>query len=193
MHYESVWAGNWKLSAENSMEYYHHVGLHKNTVQAQMPASKTCPLAPPADLSFTHQRCGMDDKYKTEDHPMNPKGDLASFSEVELTTGYMVYVFPTFTMAMRPNANNWLSFRPDGIESTEVLGGYLVSPEVIAGYPDIAEARRELILKVNAEDARATTELAKVMRSTRAARGPLSPFENTLAQFYRYLARTLTT
>ncbi len=193
MHYESVWAGNWKLSAENSMEYYHHVGLHKDTVQAQMPASKTCPLAPPADLSFTHQRCGMDDKYKTEDHPMNPKGDLASFSEVELTTGYMVYVFPAFTMAMRPNANNWLSFRPDGIESTEVLGGYLVSPEVIAGYPDIAEARRELILKVNAEDARATTELAKVMRSTRAARGPLSPFENTLAQFYRYLARTLTT
>jgi len=192
MHYESVWAGNWKLSAENSMEYYHHVGLHKNTVQVQMPASKTCPLAPPADPSFTHQRCGMDDKYHSADHPMNPKGDLGSFDDVELTTGYMVYVFPAFTMAMRPNANNWLSFRPNGIESTKVLGGYLVSPEVVAEFPDIADARRELILEVNAEDARATTELAKVMRSTRAARGPLSPFENTIAQFYRYLARTIT-
>ena len=29
------------------------------------------------------------------------------------------------------------------------------------------------------------------MRSRKAPRGPLSPFEKTLAQFYRYLGRTL--
>jgi len=29
------------------------------------------------------------------------------------------------------------------------------------------------------------------MRSRKAARGPLSPFEATIAQFYKYLARTL--
>ncbi len=29
------------------------------------------------------------------------------------------------------------------------------------------------------------------MRSAKAARGPLSPFEGTIAQFYRYLARAL--
>ena len=104
----------------------------------------------------------------------------------------MVYVFPAFTMAMRPNANNWLSFRPNGLEGTKVLGGYLVSPEVKKEFPDIAEQRRELILRVNEEDSLATTELAKAMRSSKAERGPLSPFEGTVAQFYRYLARTLT-
>jgi phenylpropionate dioxygenase-like ring-hydroxylating dioxygenase large terminal subunit len=192
MRYESDWAGNWKLAAENSMEYYHHVGLHKNTVGVQMPASKAYLPPPPADLSFTHERCGMDEKYKTTDHPMNPKGRLQTFTEEELTTGYMVYVFPAFTMAMRPNANNWLSFRPNGLEGTKVLGGYLVSPEVKKEFPDIAEQRRELILRVNEEDSRATTELAKAMRSSKAERGPLSPFEGTVAQFYRYLARTLT-
>ena len=31
-HYETTWDGNWKLSAENSMEYYHHIGLHAGTV-----------------------------------------------------------------------------------------------------------------------------------------------------------------
>ena len=30
------------------------------------------------------------------------------------------------------------------------------------------------------------------MRSRKAPRGPLSPFEKTLAQFYKYLGRTLT-
>ena len=72
-----------------------------------------------------------------------------------------------------------------------MLGGYLVSPEVRAEFPGLAEERRDLILRVNEEDSRATTELAKVMRSSKAARGPLSPFEATIAQFYRYLARTL--
>ncbi len=191
MRYESEWAGNWKLSAENSMEYYHHVGLHKTTVGKQLPARNTYLPPAPADLSFAHERCAIDEAFKTTGHPFNPRGRLDSFTEEELETGYMVYVFPAFTMAMRPNANNWLSFRPDGPENTKVLGGYLVSPEVRAEFPDLAEERRELILRVNEEDSRATTELAKVMRSSKAARGPLSPFEATIAQFYRYLARTL--
>ena len=192
MHYEAEWPGNWKLAAENSMEYYHHCGLHKNTVGVQMPASKTYLPPPPDDLSFTHERCGMKDDFKADqEHPMNPKGRLDTFTDEELFTGYMVYVFPAFTMAMRPNTNNWLSFRPNGTEGTKVLGGYLVSPEARSGFPDLAEQRRELILKVNEEDSLATSELAKAVRSTRAARGPLSPFEGTVAQFYRYLARTL--
>jgi hypothetical protein len=48
-----------------------------------------------------------------------------------------------------------------------------------------------MIEKVNAEDSLATIELAKAMRSTKAARGPLSHMEGTIAQFYKYLARTL--
>lgn len=191
--FEADWAGNWKLAAENSMEYYHHCGLHKNTVGVQTPASKTYLPPAPDDLSFTHERCGMKHDYREgeKEHPMNPEGRLDSFTEEELTTAYMVYVFPAFTMAMRPNTNNWLSFRPNGPEDTRVLGGYLVSPEIREEFPHLADQRRELILKVNEEDSLATTELAKAVRSSKAARGPLSPFEGTVAQFYRYLARTL--
>jgi phenylpropionate dioxygenase-like ring-hydroxylating dioxygenase large terminal subunit len=191
MHYESVWAGNWKLSAENSMEYYHHVGLHKDTVQVQMPAKNAYVPPPPKDLSFTHMRCGVGEEFKSADHPMNPKGNIELFNEEELTTGYMVYIFPAFTMAMRPNGNNWLSFLPNGTESTKILGGYLVSPDLLEESPHVGDERRELIEKVNQEDALATTELAKSMHSTQAQRGPLGPFEGTVAQFYRYLARTL--
>ena len=192
-HYEARWEGNWKLSAENSMEYYHHIGLHAGTVGVQMPAGGTYfPEAPATDETFTHERCRMGEAYLAgSDHPFNPRGDLESLTEEEIATGYMVYVFPAFTMAMRPGTNNWLSFRPDGPGSTRVLGGYLVWGELAGGDPQTTKARARLIEEVNAEDSRATTELARAMRSRKAPRGPLSHFERTLAEFYRYLARSL--
>ena len=73
------------------------------------------------------------------------------------------------------------------------LGGTFLDYSVLADNPGVAEQRRELIYAVNEEGSRATTELARVMRSSKAARGPLGPFEGTIAQFYRYLARTLLT
>ncbi len=193
-HYETEWAGNWKLSAENSMEYYHHIGLHAGTVGVQLPARNTyIPAAPATDETFTHERCRMGESFiRGQQHPMNPKGDLRGFTEEELTTGYLVYVFPAFTMAMRPGTNNWLSFTPLGPERTKVLGGYLLWKELALEDPEIARARREVIEKVNQEDSLATSELAKAMRSRKAARGPLSHFEGTIAQFYRYLARRLS-
>jgi phenylpropionate dioxygenase-like ring-hydroxylating dioxygenase large terminal subunit len=194
--YEAEWRGNWKLSAENSMEYYHHIGLHKDTVGVQLPGTETYVCPAPADRSFTHERSWLSPRYRSgnrtgSNHAMNPSGRLDSFTEEDLDTGYMVYIFPAFTMAMRPNGNNWLSFRPLGPESTQVLGGYMVSPDLLAETPDIVAQRRDLIAKVNEEDSLATTKLAKMMRSTKAGRGPLSPFEGTIAQFYRYLARAL--
>ena len=188
-HYEKEWAGNWKLSGENSMEYYHHVGLHVRSIGIQTPAKgsyfPTVPITP--DETFTHQRCRME----TKQHAMNPRGDLRGLTPEELGTAYLVYVFPAFTMAMRPGTNNWLSFRPDGPEKTKVLGGYLMWKDIAEEEPELARQRRELIEQVNDEDERATSELAKVMRSRKAARGPLSHFEGTIVQFYRYLARTL--
>ena len=191
LHYESVWEGNWKLSAENSMEYYHHVGLHKDTVQDYMPAKNSYTPKPPDDLSFTHMRCGMNEAFKSGGHIMHPQGRLDTFTEEDLSSGYLVYVWPAFTMAMRPNGNNWLSFHPQGPERTGILGGYMASPDLLEVAPDIGEQRREVIARVNEQDRLATSELAKAMHSSRAARGPLSPFEQTIAQFYRWLAREL--
>ena len=192
-HYETEWAGNWKLSAENSMEYYHHIALHATTVGVQMPARGTyIPANPPTDETFTHERCRMGDEFiGGASHPMNPKGDLRGLTQEELTTGYMVYVFPAFTMAMRAGTNNWLSFRPDGPERTKILGGYLMWKDVVASDPGLGQARRDMIAKVNEEDSLATSELAKAMHSRKTGRGPLSHFEGTVAQFYKYLARTL--
>ena len=192
-HYERIWDGNWKLSAENSMEYYHHIGLHAATVGGPMPAKGTYfPESVQNDDSFTHERCMIAEELLAGgDHPLNPRGDLTGLTKEELETGYLIYVYPAFTMAMRAGSNNWLAFRPDGPEKTKVLGGYMMWRDLVDDDPEVTDARAELIEAVNNEDAQATIELAKVMRSRKASRGPLSHFEKTIAQFYKYLGRTL--
>ena len=85
-----------------------------------------------------------------------------------------------------------VSFRPGRAgEERRFWAAIWCGSEIVEEIPDIADQRRELIALVNEEDARATTELAKSMRSRKAARGPLSHFEGTVAQFNKYLARTL--
>ena len=84
-----------------------------------------------------------------------------------------------------------LSFRPDGWERARVLGGNLLWKELVSSDPEVASARAALIERVDEEDAPATTEVARTMRSRKAARGPLSPFEKTPAQLYGYLGRTM--
>ena len=79
------------------------------------------------------------------------------------------------------------AFRDDGFKKS----GYLLWKDLVSDDPEVAAARAALIERVNAEDALATTELARTMRSRKAPRGPLSPFEKTIAQFYKYLGRTL--
>ena len=74
-HYETTWNGNWKLSAENSMEYYHHIGLHAATVGVQMPASGTYfPDRPAVDVG-TDQGVGhFGDQHRAVAHPGHRHG-----------------------------------------------------------------------------------------------------------------------
>jgi len=39
--YDKTWPGNWKNFAENNMEGYHHMGLHKDTLETYSPTSNT--------------------------------------------------------------------------------------------------------------------------------------------------------
>jgi len=192
LHYEDVWHGNWKLASENGMEFYHHQGLHRTTLEDAIPAAGTYMQPAPARGTFTHSRC-----------PFAPDGlknratlgviDTAglTLTEEQATTVYALTVFPNLSLAMTPDSNNWLSFLPTGIESTHVIGGYLVLPEAAEIDPGAAKARNELIFRVNQEDSLATIELAKAVKSAKAVRGPLSPLEGPCAQLYKYLARTL--
>ena len=190
--YDKIWEGNWKLATENGMEFYHHMGLHAATVEDALPAKGATVDPAPASGRFAHSRCpfSKDSAYK--------EGELArfvpddnQFTDLELNTAYAIGLFPNVSLAMTADSNNWLSFIPVGPERTRVVGGYIVQPGYDATHPEAAAKRNALLYEVNEEDAQATWRLQNVMRSTKAAPGPLNVREGTVAQFYKYLARTL--
>ena len=159
-HYETTWNGNWKLSAENSMEYYHHIGLHARTVGIQMPAKGTYfPDHPPVDETYTHERCMIGEQFLGgADHPLNPRGDLSGLTREELDTGYqwtpgaiVVYgIFPEketlsrWRCAPGRSSNTPLQaflFRPDGPEENPGSGRVPRSSTTVAS----RSARRTLL------------------------------------------------
>ena len=61
----------------------------------------------------------------------------------------------------------------------------------MAADAEVMATSNDLVMRINEEDAQATWRLQQVMRSTKAAPGPLNVREGTCAQFYKYLGRTL--
>ena len=187
--YDAVWEGNWKLATENGMEYYHHMGLHGRTLEAMLPAAGARMEPAPASGRFTHTRCPYADRAAAAERVARRHD--SRFSEADATSSYAMGLFPNISLALTPDSNNWLSFLPMGPEKTRVIGGYLLPDNLQYGDPETAARRNALIHAVNEEDAQATWRLQQVMRSTKAAPGPLNVREGTVAQFYKYLARTL--
>ena len=187
--YDAIWEGNWKLATENGMEYYHHMGLHGRTLEAMLPAAGAHMEPAPASGRFTHTRCPYADRAAAAERVARRRD--SRFSEADATSSYAMGLFPNISLALTPDSNNWLSFLPMGPERTRVIGGYLLPDNLQYGDPETAARRNALIHAVNEEDAQATWRLQQVMRSTKAAPGPLNLREGTVAQFYKYLARTL--
>jgi len=190
--YDKIWEGNWKRATENGMEFYHHMGLHAASLEDAMPARGAWVEPAPESGRFAHTRC----PYSV--HSSYKEGEMARFipgedvfTDLEKTSSYAIGLFPNISLAMSIDSNNWLSFIPLGPDRTRVIGGYIVQPGYDAAHPEGAARRNQLLYDVNEEDAQATWRLQQVLRSTKAAPGPLNVREGTCAQFYKYLGRTL--
>ena len=190
--YDTVWEGNWKLAAENGMEFYHHMGLHRDTLEAAIPAKGATVEPAPASGRFTHTRCRFSAGGKYEEGEMAPVvPDSHQLTSVELGSMYAIGLFPNISLAMTADSNNWLSFIPLGPERTRVIGGFTVGAGYDEAHPEDAQQRNRLFQEVNEQDAQAMRRLQSTLRSSRARPGPLNVREATCAQFYKYLARTL--
>jgi hypothetical protein len=167
------------------------MGLHGTTLEADIPAKLATMDPAPASGRFTHTRCGYAEASldQTEGFGNWPRPHC-SFSERERRSAYAIGLFPNISLAMSTATLNWLSFIPLTPERTRVVGGFIVAPDMAAD-AEVMAVSNDLVYRVNEEDAQATWRLQQVMGATRAAPGPLNVREGTVAQFYKYLARTL--
>jgi phenylpropionate dioxygenase-like ring-hydroxylating dioxygenase large terminal subunit len=188
--YHAVWQGNWKLAVENASESYHHMGLHRATIEPYMPARGT--FATAATDHYAEHVTPIVEAVAREygiayDTPTRLTAEDRAAMKV-------VTVFPNFVLLTVGDVVNWLVFTPLAVDRTEVRAGFLLPPAALAVEPDVAALRagmQQSLETINGEDEQATALQQKAATSRFAARGALSPREAVLPQFYRYLARML--
>jgi len=154
---------NWKLIAENFMEYYHLPWVHP----------ELCNIS------------GFNDHYRAQGpglytgmctYPLSKDPHTANFelpamkglSPVEAQTAYWLLVFPNLALFLLPNHLFTLLFRPDGTGRSLETADLLVHPDVLTG-PD-AEKQVDAVFAfwdmVNQQDIHGVETVQKGVQAT---------------------------
>ena len=145
-------AANWKLVAENFMEYYHLPWVHPGLVKVS-----------PLKNHFRWQGTGMYVGFCTS--PIAANSDdggwqglpaLSSLDEEDATSARFVWLFPNIAINALPNHTFLLLVRPDGAGRTREVAYLLAHPEPIDAAGEAAGAEADALMtfwdEVNRED-----------------------------------------
>ncbi len=188
--YDEIWNGNWKLSCENGMDSYHHMGLHAETAEPMMPALGTYFVG--AHEHWVHHRTPI-----LADRASAMGVDLDRYTEglpeEDRATMNAAFIYPNLVFPAIPGQLPWLSILPIDRTHSRIISGLTVSPRAFEGVEEGEYCREsnENLHKLNTEDSQGTWRLQSVLASRRIERGPISAKERCVFYFYRYLAEML--
>ncbi|HKU98343.1 MAG TPA: aromatic ring-hydroxylating dioxygenase subunit alpha [Vineibacter sp.] len=191
---EDVWDTNWKVPFENGTETYHHIGVHKETLEPYFPGLGT--VCEPGGPGYNLHVVPTAKDHRFSDVPAD-RPDTSTLNPdlgAEELAGFLIVgIYPTLAIVFAGAHTVWFTFNPLGPEHTHVRVGR-ISPAAYLQGPDIDarmkedRARLEEIIR---EDRVSCTGVQRGLQTRDAVCGPLSPLELTVAEFGRYLARRL--
>jgi len=181
MDYESDW--NWKVMVENFVESYHHIGVHRNTLEPLFPAHFTTHEDTDGPYVYHHlptkDRMPMPSKFSIPD-------DMTEEQRSEIL---VVNIFPFFLIAIQPDEMNWLQVIP-GAAGKHSVRWYICWRRDAFGDPEIESklARSKAALDaVHREDMKACQAVQQGVSSRYAAPGRLSHLEKGVWQFDQWV------
>jgi len=180
---EDVWQTNWKNLAENFMEGYHLTTTHARTLHPITP-TELCEKIE-GDDAFTG--------YKAHYNPATPeRGPFpAGLTREEQRCSPLFCVFPNLVFSVAPHFTLYVCVRPQTVDRVALrwgVAGMESDPQaaVVQSYVELCHA-------FNAEDRAKLETLQTGLKSRHFVSGPLAPapFEGTIWDIYRYMARQL--
>ena len=192
MRVEETWACNWKILFENFSEPYHSFIAHRLTVDPALPTRLTRhdERGEDAWTIYTQVRPqGVSYEYGAEMRVLNE-----ALTESERSEYPIFGVFPTHLCSVSAERLFWISLRPRGPGHVRVRWGVDAYPDSIPDGDEGEERRRTLrstFDRINAEDRIIIEQIQANASASLAVPGRLSPKENCIWEFQRYLARRL--
>jgi phenylpropionate dioxygenase-like ring-hydroxylating dioxygenase large terminal subunit len=190
-------AANWKIAVENGAEAYHHLGTHKDTLQALWPAQFTRPDE--TDGLWFSAHMPVSDAFASTDadgNKLHPTflPTVPGLRPDQLEETLIVGVFPLFFFALSPDFVSWFEWWPTGPGSHTTKIHMVVPPDSIdaPGAEEIVVQVMDYVKQIQTEDAVTIMGVQRGLTSATSYSGRLSHLERPLWQFERYLAERLT-
>ncbi len=197
-------AANWKLPIENAIEAYHHLGTHKDTLQAMWPAQLTRPddndglfftLHMPVSDTFAAGEFADGPANHEKAHKLHPTylPVVPGLRPDQLSETLIVGIFPLFLFTIAPDFLSWFEWWPTGPGSHTtkihmiVPSGSMSAP----GAKEIVEQIWSYARKIQSEDAAIITGVQRGLASATSYSGRLSHLEQPIWQFEKYLNERL--
>jgi len=189
---DEVWETNWKILFQNFMEPYHLFCVHRSTVEPALPTRRAIVQPGGAAYCLYTQGRVQGVTYEHSEVMQNPNTAL---TDEEVSTVPLFGAYPSHVASISPERTFWMSLMPLDVARVRVNWGVDVHPDAM---PQGAERKRRTdelkksFHAINDEDKPITSAIACNASALAARPGRLSPKENTIWEFQRYLARRLT-
>lgn len=167
--YPSPW--NWKITAENFLESYHHRGIHPETLEWRYPGLQSFAVL------------DGDEPWSGVDH-VSAAEDQAPFIAMA--------VYPSLLIAIERGVGMlWFRTEPTAADHTALTIEAFVVPE-LADTPDIDVAMLESVERINDEDISINERTALGSRSKFARPGRVSHLEGSPWHFRRWIVNQMS-
>ena len=196
---EAPW--DWKVFMDNG-EIYHHLMLHRESVEPRSPANLGFTGARDDDYFILYGPAAPEILVESPDgKPTMPSyleqvGDWSPsrLTESQRTSAAYFYAYPNYVIALWVNIGIFFQVVPLGAGRSRLLLNYMVPGEFV-DHPDLQDALDRAaagFAAVNAEDTIACSAVQRGVRSRFAQAASLSYLEELNQAFAQWLARKIT-
>jgi phenylpropionate dioxygenase-like ring-hydroxylating dioxygenase large terminal subunit len=186
---------NWKVTVENWMESYHHLGIHHDTLQPMMPAKDTWTEREQPHFIRSHlplKAALADELAALRARGEKPPGfvEIEGLSPEQRAEWGLHLGLPCFMFLITSDRVIWYRLEPLGPERCRLLTTTLVSKAARAA-PDFEQrldSEADLLRRFHLQDMQVCTAVQRGFHSRVYARGRLSHLEMPVWLVQRYIA-----
>jgi phenylpropionate dioxygenase-like ring-hydroxylating dioxygenase large terminal subunit len=187
---------NWKVMVENFMECYHHLGLHRKSVEPAMPGRLTWTEEwngrwVVVHLPTVNEQVGLSGEEGISS--ATPFPTIASLTPAERKEGVVLVMFPMHLIFLLPDSIVHYHVLPEDVDRI-TLRIVVCVPPAVRELPDF-DRRAQMAIKgietFNSEDMFACASVQRGLSSRFAVPGRYSHLEHPVWQMGRYLAERI--
>ena len=178
---------NWKILVETFMESYHHIGIHRQTLEPNYPGLRS--FAEPGNEAFGILHTPGKATEAAMAFPL-----IEGLAPEQRDRFFVVNLYPFHLVAFFPDIVAWFRAVPRAVDHCELEAVLLLPPETLAceDAAQLIEETLSFVDQVNREDIAINVSQQRGLSSRHASPGRFNTLEAANVQFAEYITKMIT-